>query len=261
LEVADPQTGTHDVWLVDAGRNVTSRLTFDPGNDIYPIWSPDGNWIMFGSDRDGVFNLYQKRANGTGSEERVVQSQTHMVPYSWASNGPVVVYRVGNSAPFNMGILPLAGARTPRPLEASRFNQSYGQVSPDGRWLAYTLNESGRYEVYLRRLADPNGAKWQITKDGAVFPRWRNDGRELFYYAVDGRLTAVPIAGTIAPDVGAAVPLFEARMLNGPAIPTGFRWQYDVARDGQRFLLNVPIEEGTTSSITVLTNLAGSSSP
>jgi Tol biopolymer transport system component len=257
LEVSDPQNHSQDVWLVDLVRGVASRFTFDAANDIYPIWSPDGNWIMFGSDRDGVFNLYQKRANGTGSEERVVQSQTHMVPYSWASNGPVVVYRVGNAAPFNMGILPLAGARTPRLLEASRFNQSYGQVSPDGRWLAHTLNEGGRYEVYLRRLADPNGAKWQITKDGAIFPRWRDDGRELFYYAVDGRLTAVPIAGAIAPDVGPAVPLFEARMLNGPAIPIGFRQQYDVARDGQRFLLNVPIEEGTASSITVLTNVAG----
>jgi serine/threonine protein kinase len=254
LEVSDPQNHSQDVWLVDLVRGVSSRFTFDAANDIYPIWSPDGNWIMFGSDRSGAFNLYQKRANGTGSEERVVRSPTPMVPYSWASNGSVVVYRVGNSAPFNMGILPLAEPRTPRLVEPSRFNQSYGQVSPDGRWLAHTLNEGGRYEVYLRRLEDPDSAKWQLTKDGAVFPRWRGDGRELFYYAVDGRLTAVPIAGAIAPDVGAAVPLFEARMLNGPAIPTGFRQQYDVARDGQRFLLNVPIEQGTASSITVLTN-------
>jgi Tol biopolymer transport system component len=254
LEVADPQTGTHDVWLVDAGRNVTSRLTFDPGNDIYPIWSPDGDWIMFGSDRDGRFNLYQKRANGTGNEERVLTSPNDMVPYSWSPDGRAVVYRVGQRVPFNMGILPLVGERTPRFLEAAKFNQSYGQVSPDGRWLAHTFQGSGRFEVWVRSFADPVGSKWQITKDGAVFPRWRHDSRELFYYAVDGRLMAVPITGASAPDVGAAVPLFEARMLNGPSVPVGFRHQYDAARDGQRFLLNVPLEETPTSPITVVIN-------
>jgi hypothetical protein len=256
VEVADPKTGAHDVWLVDVGRSVTSRLTFDPGNDIYPIWSPDGVWIMFGSDRDGVFNLYQKRADGTGNEERVLTSTDDMVPYSWSPDGRAVVYRVGQRAPFNMGILPLVGERTPRLFEASTFNQSYGQVSPDGRWLAHTFQGSGRFEVYIRNFSEPLGGRWQITKDGAIFPRWRHDARELFYYAVDGRLMAVPITGTSAPDVGAAVPLFEARMLNGPTIPVGFRQQYAVARDGQRFLLNVPLEETPTSPITVVINWA-----
>jgi Tol biopolymer transport system component len=239
---------------VDVGRNVTSRFAFDPGNDIYPIWSPDGAWMMFGSDRDGVFNLYQKRANGTGNEERVLTSPDDMVPYSWSPDGRAVVYRVGQRVPFNMGILPLVGERTPSLLEASTFNQSYGQVSPDGRWLAHTFQGSGRYEVYIRNFSEPLGGRWQITKDGAIFPRWRRDAPELFYYAVDGRLMAVPITGASAPDAGAAVPLFEARMLNGPTIPAGFRQQYDVARDGQRFLLNVPLEEAPTSPITVVIN-------
>ncbi len=255
LEVPDPQNHSQDVWLVDLVRSVASRFTFDLANDIYPIWSPDGTWIMFGSDRDGVFNLYQKRSDGAGSEERVFQSSADMVPYSWAPDGRAVLYRIGRATPFNMGVLPLVGEQTPRLLEASKFNQSYGQVSPDARWLAHTLNE-GRYEVYLRRFAEPGGGKWQITKDGGIFPRWRYDSRELVYYAVDGRLMAVPIAGEVAPNVGAAVPLFEARMLNGPTIPTGFRQQYNGTRDGQRFLLNVPVEERTATSITVLSNWA-----
>jgi hypothetical protein len=254
VEVADPQTGTQDVWLVDVGRNVTSRFTFDPGNDIYPIWSPDGAWIMFGSDRDGVFNLYQKRANGTGNEERVLTSPDDMVPYSWSPDGRAVVYRVGQRVPFNMGILPLVGERTPLLLEAAQFNQSYGQVSPDGRWLAHTFQGSGRLEVYVRSFAEPVGNKWQITKDGGVFPRWGHDARELFYYAVDGRLMAVPISGATALEVGPAVPLFEARMLNGSSIPIGFRQQYDATRDGQRFLINVPLEETSPPPITVVIN-------
>ena len=256
LEVTNPQTRTQDVWLVDLGRGVTSRFTFDAGNDIYPIWSPDGSQIMFGSDRGGVFNLYQKRADGYGSEQQVVKSTIDMVPYSWSPDGNAVVYPVGNGPPFNMGILPLVGNRTPRPLEPSKFNQSYGQVSPDGRWLAHTFNESGRYEVYVRSFTEPVGGKWQISEDGAVLPRWRHDGRELFYYAVDGQLMAVPFAGVTAPDVGASVPLFEAHMLNGPTNPRGFRQQYAVARDGQRFLLNRPVEEATPSSITIVLNWA-----
>ncbi len=252
-EATDPQSRNQDIWLVELARGVMSRFTFDPGNDIYPVWSPDGGHIMFGSDRDGgVFNLYQKLANGAGEEELVVKSSDGIAPYSWSPNGRYLVYRFIRGG-TNLGILPLVGDRKPQPfLQSSTFTQAHGQVSPDSRWIVYVSNESGRYEVYVRNFPTPGG-KWQISKDGAMYARWRGDGKELFYFAADGRLMAVPIKSDAAVEVGTAVPLFEARMLNGPNPAVGFRVQYDVTRDGQRFLLNVPLEDAA-SPITVVLN-------
>ena len=252
----DAQSRMLDVWLMELARGVTSRFTFDPTNDSYPIWSPDGNWIMFGSDRGGVLNLYQKRANGAGGEEVVLKSAADMVPWSWSPDARFVVYR-STMRVIKMGILPLTGERTPHLLELSKFNEAQGQISPDGRWLAYTSNESGRFEVYVQSFPAPGGGKWQISREGGTHLRWRRDGRELFYIARDGRLMAVPISGTTALEVGAAIPLFAARVLNGAATNVGSRQQYDVARDGQRFLLNVPLDDASTASpITVVVNWA-----
>ena len=251
VEVTDPQSRTQDIWLVELARGVTSRFTFDPGNDIYPVWSPDGSSLMFGSDRDGgVFNLYQKLANGAGNDERVVKSTDNMAPNSWSPDGRALVYRLG--AQGSMGILPLVGDRKPRPfLQSPRFNQFQGQVSPDGRWIAYTSQESGRSEINVQNFPVPAG-KWQISQGGAAFSRWRGDGKEIYYIAADGHLMAVPTKGETAVEVGTAVPLFEARMLNGSSTSNGFRPQYAVTRDGQRFLLNVPLEEASASPITVV---------
>jgi hypothetical protein len=129
------------------------------------------------------------------------------------------------------------------------------QISPDGRWVAYNSSETGRQEVYVASFPNPTD-KWPISKDGASYPRWRGDSRELFYYAADGRITAVPFAGTTALT---PVPLFRARLLGGPVLVTGFRPQYDVTADGQRFLLNVPVDEVASSpAITVVLNWAAS---
>jgi len=257
VEATDPQSRKQDIWLVELACGVTSRFTFDPGNDIYPVWSPDGSRIMFGSDRDGgVFNLYQKLANGAGVDEPVLKSGAMGAPYNWSPDGRSIVFRtLTDAGVFSSSILPLFGDRKPRPLLlSSTFTQGLGQVSPDGRWIAYISNESGRYEVYGQSFPTLGDGKWQISKDGAIQPRWRGDAKELFYYAADGRLMAVPIKGDTAIEVGTAVPLFEAHMLNGPNTAVGFRQQYDVTRDGQRFLINVPLEETTASPITVVLN-------
>jgi len=261
VEAVDPQGRNQDIWLVELARGVMSRFTFDPGNDIYPVWSPDGSRIMFGSDREGgAFNLYQKLANGAGVDEPVFKSGAMGAPYDWSPDGRYIVFRTRTEAgSFSQSILPLFGDQKPRPLlQSSMFTQTTGQVSPNGRWIAYISNESGRYEVYVQSFPTLRGGKWQISKDGAIHPRWRGDAKELFYYAADGRLMAVAIKSDTAVEVGTAVPLFEARMLNGPNTAVGFRQQYDVTRDGQRFLINVPLEDAAPSPITVVVNWTAS---
>ena len=194
VDAVDPQARTQDLWLVELARGVASRFTFDPGNDIYPVWSPDGSRIVFGSDREGgVPQLYQKRADGVGIEEPVVTSSLNMLPHDFSPDGRLLVYRALFKGRSQIGIVPLVGERTLRLFDPSPFIQTGSQVSPDGRWLAYNAQESGRLEVYVQSFPAPGGGKWQISKDGGRFPRWRRDGRELFYIANDERLMAVPV--------------------------------------------------------------------
>jgi serine/threonine-protein kinase len=248
VERTDPQSGTQDIWLIDVARGVASRFTFDAHNDIYPVWSPDGSRIAFGSDRDGgVFGLYEKPANGATSEVLLLKAAEGAAPYSWAPDGQMLVYRTGQ---FRLGLLPRAGTQKPHLLEQTAFLQGPAQVSPTGRWIAYSSSESGRQEVYVRSFPTPGG-KYQISKDGGNLPRWRRDGKELFFYSLDGQLTAVPVGGDTALDVGTAVPLFRAPLLPGGI---GVRQQYDVTRDGQRFLLNLITDDTPTATITVVVN-------
>jgi dipeptidyl aminopeptidase/acylaminoacyl peptidase len=243
---------------------VLTQLTFDSGNETFPIWSPDGRWIMFASDRDdGWWQLYRRRADGVGGDERVVTSAEAIVPQGWAPDGQSVVYL---QRPANLGVLPLVGPRTPRLLfPQKRFEggtsglgstDGYGQVSPDGRWLAYGSSESGQWEVYLQSFSTGDTAKWKISDDGGMSPRWRPDGREIFYYSTnDGRLVSVPITAGTALKIGAAVPRFKANLLGGPNPVIPWRNQYAVTSGGQRFLLNVALEDPYASApITVVTN-------
>ena len=168
VEAVDPQSRTQDIWLVELARGVTSPLHVRSGQRHLSGLVAGRQHLMFGSDRDGgVFNLYQKRADGAGTEERLLKSPADMAPYSWSPDGRAVVYRTAGGT-FNLGILPLVGERTPHLFEPSRFTQVYGQVSPDGRWLAYNSDESGRFEVYVQSFPAPGGGKWQISKDGGL---------------------------------------------------------------------------------------------
>jgi len=251
VERMDPQSRTQDIWLIEVARGVASRFTFDAHNDIYPVWSPDGSRIAFGSDRDGgVFSVYEKPANGATSEVLLLKAPEGAAPYSWAPDGQVLVYRIGEGA-TGLGLLPRSGTQKPHLFEQTPFSQAHAQVSPTGRWIAYFSVESGRGEVYVRSFPTPGG-KYQISKDGGIRPRWRRDGKELFFNSLDGQLTAVPVAGETTLEVGTAVPLFRAPLLLGGG--TGFRQQYDVTRDGQRFLLNLITDDTPTATITVVLN-------
>jgi serine/threonine protein kinase len=259
VQVLELRSRTEDIWIVDSKSGAASKFTFDPHNDIWPVWSPDGSRLAFSSDRQaGDSDLFTKPSNGAAPEQQLLKAgaETLAAPLSWSPDGKLLVFR--NFAPFaNMSVLPLdeAGA-TPRLFQRAAYNQAQGQVSPSGKWLAYHSTESGRNEVYVQSFPTA-GAKWQVSKAAGYFPRWSRAGNELFFYAADGRLMAARITGDAAVEVGAIVPLFTPNLLNGPNVGVGYRAQYDVARDG-RFLLNVPVGDTVPPPITVMLNWAAS---
>ena len=196
-------------------------------------------------------SLYQKPSNGAGSEEILLKDGVGTTAHDWSSDGRFITYRpVGGSY---IWVLPLAGDRKPFPFLQTQFLSVESQISPDGKWLAYLSSESGRYELYVQSFPKP-GAKWQISTNGAVQPRWRRDGKELFYIAPDQKLMAAPIKSDGTLEVGAAQALFETHVVGGASTGPRVLQQYDVAPDGQRFLMNVGREGPAASPITVVLN-------
>jgi Tol biopolymer transport system component len=211
----DPQTGNNDVWVLDLARGEPRRFTFDPAIDIMPRWSPDGKQIIFQSNRDGPFNIYQKLSSGVGSEEHLFPSPVSVSPQDWSADGRFLVYTVPDAkGNRQLWVLPMLGERKPIPFVENGANNYYAQFSHDSRWIAYASNESGRYEVWVQSFPAGNG-KWQVSTNGGVQPRWRRDGKELFYLGLDRKLMAVPVRGASTLEFGAGVPLFEARTEGG----------------------------------------------
>jgi Tol biopolymer transport system component len=229
-------------------------LTFDTNIDHWAIWSPDGNRIVFDSGRNGPHNLFQKSSTGAGIDEMLLESPDGQGAADWSADGRFVLYeQVSPKTGGDLWVLPMASGSKPQPFLTTPFEERNGQFSPDGRWVAYESNESGRAEIYVRPFPG-TGGQWQVSTAGGTQARWRNDGRELSYYiAPDGKLMAVSIAvkgtgATTAVEVGAPESLFPART------PTAFRrQQYDVSADG-RFLVNASQEDATAPSITLLLN-------
>jgi eukaryotic-like serine/threonine-protein kinase len=257
LEAFDPRTATKDIWTMDTARGIPAQLTFDSANETFPIWSPDGHWIMFGSDRHGGWQLYRRRSDGVGSDERVATTAESLVPQSWAPDGQSIVYL---QRPANLGVLDLKSRGPLGLIDRARFEgfghlDGYGQVSPDGHWLLYGSNESGNWEVYVRRFPDREGGKWKVSQKGAISARWRPDGREIFYYSAgDDHIIAVPFTGGTAPEFGTPTPLFKANLLGGTQSAIVWRFQYAVSADG-RLLLNEALEDAyLRAPIHVVTN-------
>lgn len=247
-----------DLWQLDLERGATTRLTFDEGADVCPVWSADGSRIFFSSNRNGgTFNLYQKISTGAGSDELLLKSDfnTFADDYLSASTGEFLLYEVENpNTRFDLWVLPLQGERKPFPLFVpTEFNETHSQFSPDGRFVAYVSDESGRAEIYVQSFP-ASGGKWQISTGGGDQPQWRSDGRELFYKAPDKTLMAVPIAAGVPFQPGAPVALFMTRV--PPGRVTGERNHFLVDRDGRRFFINNLVDEGNTHTLTVVLNWA-----
>jgi len=244
-----------DIWLMDLVGGGSTRFTFDEAADAFPLWSPDGSQIVFSSARTGTARLYLKPSNGTG-DETLLLDMAPAVPQDWSKDGRFLLYGAGDpKTGGDLWTLDMTSKeRTPRAVVKTSVDERNGQFSPDGHWLAYETNESGRFEIVAVAFPDPI-EKWPVSTRGGTQPRWRADGKELYFLAPDGQLMATPVtishqAGGSRFEAGAPVPLFQTRMMGNAVGIT--RVQYAVSRDG-RFLISQPAESATTP-ITLILN-------
>jgi len=246
-----------DIWVLDISRDVSSRLTFDPGMDNLPIWSPDGLRVLFPSNRNGTFDLYSKAASGAGQEQVLVKMGT---PTGWATDwsrdGKFILYQMpGAKTGQDLWIAPQSpeqagGAQKPFPYLQTQFDEQDGAFSADGHWVAYVSNESGRNEVYVQSFP-LSGAKFQISTAGGTEPYWSRDGTELYYVAANQNLMAVPVKFGPSFEAGVGSALFPV-----PALANGSRHSYAVSGDKQRFLVSAPAggETAAASPLTMVLN-------
>ena len=240
----DPRTAMRDIWTFDLVRKTASRLTFDSGDDSNAAWSPDGARIAFASNRKGHRDLYQKLASGTGEDELLLESAERKAVEDWSPDGRFLLY---TQESVDVWVLPLFGERSPFPFLKTSFSESQPQFSPNGRWVVYSSNESGRSEIYVQAFP-PTGDKWPISTAGGSDPQWRFDGKELFYLERQ-KMMAVPV-NTGGPAFEAGIP---AALFMTPIPVASRRNRYVVAANGQRFLVNT-VPEQLQSVFTVVLN-------
>jgi eukaryotic-like serine/threonine-protein kinase len=240
-------TGTSDIWVLDLVRGVRTRLTFGPIQNTYPIWSPDGKWIYYDSDRNGHSNLYRKPADGSGAEEILLTDDTIDVPSDVSPDGKTLIYDRGPVGTGDIYALPLVGEHKPQLIVSHAANSGTGKgvVSPDGRWLAYNSNESGTLQVYVVAFGGGQ-AKWQVSVNGGGAPQWSKDGKELYYLDMTYNLFAVPVK-----EVNGALQFGAAQnIVSNWSAPQVF---YDVSPDGKKILLD-RISQQVSQSVTVVSN-------
>ncbi len=254
VELEESNSANNDIWVFDLERNVKTRLTFDPSGDMNPVWSPDGKSIYYSSSRAGNYNIYRKSSSGAGDATAVYQSKSSKWPISTSKDGrTLIIYGLGDSGIgddiWSLPIDPETGDATGEltPFQQTEFDEDDAHISPDGRWLAFSSNETGRYEVYVRPFPGPGG-KWQISNTGGDFSYWSGDGNTLYYIAADGSVMQVDVDGS-----GSSFRAGEPKRLFGTrALSTNSPWS--VTADGERFIV-VSLGVGESDNrIDVVTN-------
>jgi Tol biopolymer transport system component len=247
------------IWVVDLKRNVSSRLTFGDGLRAFPVWSPDGTRVAYTSNgtRGPFYKLQQKLSSGGGDESTIHEStETALLPTDWSPDGKQVLLTTLAASGDNFDLATIAAAGGAGPVDLIKTpgptREIDARFSPDGKWFAYQSNESGRYEVFIQAFPK-SGGKWQVSTAGGSVPWWRGDGKEIIYQGPDETFYAVTIKTAGAGfEIGVPVKLFQRRMAHG----NYERNSWTVTRDGQRFLLIVPLEDNSTRNIQVVLNWA-----
>jgi eukaryotic-like serine/threonine-protein kinase len=257
LAVARQETTVRrvDIWLHDS-RGIDTRLTAHPSVNMQPVWSPDGRKLAFTSSRRGMFGLYLKETSGSSPDELFLQGGRSRFPTDWSHDGRRLLYvDTDPKNKWDLWTAPMDGERKPAPFLQTEFNECQGQFSPDGNWVAYASDESGPYEIYVRPFP-PAPGKWKVSNSGGQFPRWRRDGKEIFYLDSAQKLTAVSVknanrqAAAFEGDIPQA--LFDTHVV--PVNPGFNNFQYAAGADGKRFLINTIAREGMEAPVVVVTN-------
>ncbi len=254
LAVHIDEGGNSDLWVYELERETLSRLTFDEGADVVPVWTPDGQRMAFGSDGGGgPWNLYWKRADGTGDAERLTESSNFQVPMSWSPDGNLLAFvEQSPETSWDRWTLPMeedgAGGVKPgesTPFLRTTFAEMWPAFSSDGRWIAYNSNESGRREVYVRPFPGPGG-KWQISTTGGEMPTWSENGRELFYRTADSRIMVVTYSVEGGSFRAGRPRLWSEGQFTNVGIPRNFA----LHPDGKRFAVLKAAEDTEAPDVT-----------
>jgi Tol biopolymer transport system component len=249
FDQAEPDGRRITIWIHELANDALTRFAFGSWYDQLPIWTPDGKQVTFTSNRKGYFSLYQKNADGSGSEQEIaslgVQEQ---LSWDWSRDGKYLL--VGKGTELWYLSLPDYQAK---PFLQAKWIAQDAQFSPDGRWVAYTSNETGNWEVYVSPFPSAN-SKWQVSRAGGEEPRWRRDGKELFYRSAEGKMMAVAVKTGASFEAGSPVTLFQTHMRQPISYQDMFF--YDVTADGQKFLINTKVDEPNAAPLSITLNWA-----
>ena len=256
--LVDPKTGFPDIWITDLTRGGSAPFTFGPALNASPVWAPDGARIIFRTTRaGGLTEFYAKSAGGGGKEEPVLSQtvarasgllSTNMVLWDWSPDGRHLLFSAITSSDYDLWLVPLAGDPKPVSFLSAPGDQWHGNFSPDGKLVAYSSNESGRFEVHVQTFPLTD-RQWTVSTTGGYEPRWRADGREMYYLSADQKLMAVGVGP--GPSFGTPTELFQVRIAGGVSLQ---RTHYVPSRDGRRFLINTPTGDPAMVPITVVLN-------
>jgi Tol biopolymer transport system component len=251
VDISDEKEKNVDIWLVGT-KGGNSRFTFEHGEDVVGTWSRDGKTIAYrGSLADGSA-VFLKPVNGLEAAREILHAPADSVPNSWSLDDQKILCTYFSPQGPRLELIPSSGG-TPTPFLSGKSNAASGMISPDGKWVAYASDESGNWEIYVTTFPSGEG-KWQVSRRGGTEPRWRGDGKEIFYEGPTGTLTAVPASTESGFSTGAPVPLFQIH--GRAAISSTDVFTYDVTKDGKRFLVNRYVKPDHIAPLTIVLNAA-----
>jgi len=252
FDQSEATSDSGDIWVLERERDVATRLTFDPRNESAPVWSPDGRRILFFGNFPNRSDLFTVPSDGTGVVETVLSNQTDNLASDWSSDGKFILVQSSKGSGLSNTDLWIYSPEDKKaePWLNAPYAERQARFSPDQKWIAYTSNESGRVEVYIRGFM-PAGGKWRVSSDGGHSPVWRSDGKELFFISSDSKVMSVAVRPGASFDGAAATPLFQ---VPGDMLDLTVVTQYDVSPDGQSFLMNLDTPTEGQRLITLVTN-------